>query len=403
MVLRNAYHPGQAIALTREEEKQMESPSRRGRPAARVDPIGRVGQVLVFAVALFMCLTALAVAVSGPTLAQSSYPDVVSYRVTNTPNYTDPGHEAFWGAIPSTDVPLTASIAPGGGHTPDVQIKSANDGYNLYTLFRWNDTAGPSYASIDELWQAPNGTLMPLTSEDTANVTHLYYNATYYYQDRAALLWFLPQSLGRQQVPAMVLGSDGALTGGAAEIWHWQSNPTDNSPLDSGFPGGYTNATGTPIYPADNLSFAEDDYTNMTGFFTIPGNFGVGAPNLVPEADPFLIHVGSRYDNGSKTWTVEMVRSFTTPLTAPYCVQVEAGATYYVAFAIWNGRLGESSAYKSVSQWYTLTVSNETVSAPAGPAGGVPLAIAAATGVGLLLVGIMIGAVVRSFRKEEEK
>lgn len=356
------------------------------------------------ALTVLVGLSAFAVLVSGPAVAQASYPDVVSYRVSSTPNYTDPGGEPFWAGIPSTDVPLTASIAPGGGHTPDVQIKSANDGYNLYALFRWNDTAGASYASNTELWQAPNGTLIPLDPAATATVTHLYYNATYYYQDRAALLWFLPQSIGRDQTPRMVLGSAGNLTGGAGEIWHWQSNPTDNNPLDTAFPGGYTDTTGKPIYPADNLSFAEDDYTNATGFFTVPGNFGRPAvPNLVPEADPFLIHVGSRYDNVSKTWTVEMVRSFTTPLTAPYCVQLAAGATYYVAFAIWNGRLGESAAYKSVSLWYTLTVSNQTVSQPAGTTGGIPLTLAVGTGLGLLLVGVMIGVVVRSFRKEEEK
>jgi cytochrome b558/566 subunit A len=350
-----------------------------------------------------MALSALATAAVGPVRAQGSYPDVLSYRVDGAVNYSDPGGEAFWPSIPWTDVPLVASIAPGGGHTPDVRIKSANDGYQIFVLFQWNDSAGPSFASNDELWQAPNGTLMLLNPEDTANVTHLFYNATYYYQDRAALLWFLPQSLGRQQTPAMVLGSEGAITGGAAEIWHWQSNPTDNSPLDTGFPGGYTDSLGNPIYPADNLSFAESDYTNMTGFFTVPGYFGAGAPNLAPEMDPFLIHVGSSYSNATKQWTVEMVRTFTTSQGTPYCVQLEPGATYYTAYAIWNGRLGESAAYKSVSQWYTLTVSNQTVATTPVSTGGVPLNLAAAVGVGLLLVGVMIGAVVRSFRREDGK
>lgn len=361
------------------------------------------GRVLGFGLALLMALSACSVLSSAPGRAATSYPNVPSYRVQGAVNYSDPGNEPFWNLVPSTDVPLSASIAPGGGHTPDVQIKSANDGYNVFVLFRWNDSAGPSFASNEELWQAPNGTLMPLDPAETTDVTHLYYNATYYYQDRAALLWFLPQSLGRQQIPAMVLGSEGALTGGAAEIWHWQSNPTDNNPLDTGFPGGYTDSADRPIYPADNLSYAEEDYTNMTGFFTIAGNFGAGAPNLVPEADPFLVHVGSHYDDASKTWTVEMVRSFTTSQATPYCVQVIPGVPFYVAFATWNGRLGESSAYKSVSSWYTLTVSNQTVTEAPAPPGGIPLTIAAGVGLGMLFVGIMIGVVVRSFRKEEEK
>ncbi len=353
---------------------------------------------------LFLVLTvalgALAAGVAGPARGQSAYPNVLSYRVDGAVNYSNPGGEGFWQGIPWTDAPLVASISPGGGHTPDVRVKSANDGYDVIVLMQWNDSAGPSFESNDELWQAPNGTLMLLNPEDTLNVTQLYYNATYYYQDRAAVLWFLPQSLGRQQTPAMMLGSDGAITGGAAEIWHWQSNPTDNNPQDAGFPGGYTDSAGNTIYPADNLSFAEDDYTNMTGFFTTPGYFGAGAPNLAPEMDPFLVHVGSSYSNATKQWTVEMVRSFTTSQGTPYCVQLAAGSTYYTAFAVWNGRLGESAGYKSVSGWYTLTMSNQTAAQAPAATGGVPLNLAAAAGLGMLFVGIIIGAVVRSFRRE---
>ncbi len=360
-------------------------------------------RLAVLVLTLLLGFSAFAILISPPAVSAASDSNVVSHRVDGAVNYTDPGGESFWSSIPVTDVPLVASITPGGGHTPDVQIKSANDGYNVYVLFRWNDSQGASFESNDEVWQAPNGTIMPFDSADTANVKQLYFNATYYYQDRAALLWFLPQSLGRDQTPRMVLGSDGALSGGAAEIWHWQSNPTDNNALDTGFPGGYTDSLGNPIYPADNLSFAEDDYTNMTGFFTVPGNFGAGAPNLVPEADPFLIHVGSLYDNASKTWTVEMVRSFTTSQTNPYCVQLTSGVSYYVAFATWNGRLGESSAYKSVSQWYTLTISNLTAAQAPAPEGGISLTVATGVGIGMLLVGVMIGAVVRSSRKGEDK
>ncbi len=385
------------MAMERQPSRATGGEAGRGRSSLRL----REGCILILAVAI--ALSTAAIAVAPAARAQAAYPAVVSYRVTGAADYGDPGGEAFWQGIPWTDVPLVASIAPGGGHTPDVRIRSANDGFNLVLLFNWNDTQGPSFASNTELWRAQNGTLMTLDPANTTGVTQLYYNATYYYQDRAAALFFLPQSLGRQQTPAMVLGSDGALTGGAAEIWHWQSNPTDNSPLDTSFPGGYTNASGAPIYPADNLSFAEDDYTNLTGFFTVPGYFGAGAPNLVPEADPFAIHVGSSYSSAAKQWTVEMVRSFTTPQTAPYSVQLVPGTSYYTAYAIWNGRLGESAAYKSVSTWYNLTLSNETVAQAPGPTGGVPLTIAVAAGLGLLLVGAMIGAVVRSFRREDGK
>ena len=80
----------------------------------------------------------------------------------------------------------------------------------------------------------------------------------------------------------MELGSSGAITGGAADIWHWQSVPTDNNPSDQDFPGGYTDPTGKAIYPNNNMSFAEDDFTDMTGFFVTGGSFGADAPNLDP-------------------------------------------------------------------------------------------------------------------------
>jgi cytochrome b558/566 subunit A len=227
----------------------------------------------------------------------------------------------------------------------------------------------------------------------------LFYNSTYYYPDRAAVLWFLPNASNRQQSPVMQLGSSGAITGGAAEIWHWQSVPTDNSPNDTGFPGGYTDPSGNLIFPSDNLSFAEDDYTNMTGFFVIGGSFGKDAPNLQPYADPYLVHVGNYFSTADKTWTVEMVRTFNPSDAATYRVQLANGASYFVAFAIWNGSMGESSHIKSVSQWYNLTISNQTpptTTPTTQPSeGGVSPTLAAVVAVGLLIVGVVIGILTR--------
>ena len=248
--------------------------------------------------------------------------------------------------------------------------------------------------------------MLPLNPEDTAQVTQLFYNSTYYYPDRAAILWFLENATGRHQSPAMELGSNGAITGGAANIWHWQSVPTDNNPNDTDFPGGYTNPSGTSIFPADNLSFAEDDYTNATGFFVVPGSFGADSPNLDPYADPYLVHVGSYFSQANKAWTVEMVRSFTTSEASQYRVQLTTGSSYFVAFAVWNGKLGESAHIKSVSQWYTLTVSDQpppapTISTPIEA--GVPATQAAAVGTGLLIVGVIIGIVIRPRRNQTQK
>ncbi len=335
--------------------------------------------------------------------AQTSFQNIVSFRVSGTPNYSSPGGESFWNSIAWTNVPLAASVSPGGGHTPNLLVKSANDGYNVYMLFKWNVTEGPSFLSENELYRAANGTLLPLTPGVTTNVTQLFYNSTYYYPDRIAMLWFIENQTQMKQSPVMALGSDGAITGGAAEIWHWQANPTDNSLNDTGFPGGYTDPSGQPVFPADNLSFAEDDYTNTTGFFVIGGCFGINASNLVQYADPFIVHAGSYYSNSNKTWTVEMVRSFTTAQATNYRVQLKDGSSYFIALAVWQGRMGESADFKSVSQWYNITISSlppPVTQTTTTANGGVTVPLAAMVAIGALIVGIAIGTIIRSSPKK---
>jgi hypothetical protein len=334
------------------------------------------------------------------TSAQVQITNLTSYRVSGSVNFSNPGSESFWQSIPWTNVSLSASVTPGGGHTPSLLVKSANDGYNINMLFSWNATAGASYLASNEVYKAPNGSLLALTPALTQNVTQLFYNSTYYYPDRVAMLWFLDNSTSRQQSPQMMLGSDGAITGGAANIWHWQSNPTDNNANDTGYPGGYVDPSGKSLLPADNLSFAEDDYTNTTGFFVVGAGFP-GAPNLDPYSSPYLVLVGNQYAPATKTWTVEMTRTFTTD--APnHRVQLATGSSYFAAFAVWQGRLGESSDMKSVSQWYNLTVSDQPFSSTAlTPQGsGVSLETALAVAAGTLLVGFVVGSVLRWGTKE---
>ncbi len=332
---------------------------------------------------------------AGQAAADTAFPNIVSHRVQGTANFSAPGSEPFWTTTGWTVVPLAASVSPGGGHTGQLLLKSANDGFHIYVLLRWNDSQGPSYASQTEVYKAPNGTLIPLTPLATSSVKQLFYNSTYYYQDRAAVLWFLGNPSQRHQPPAMNLGTNGAITGGAADIWHWQSNPTDNNRNDTGYPGGYTDPSGRVIYPPDNLSFSEDDYTNMTGFFVTAGSFGKGSPNLDPYVDPFVILTGTAYSFADKTWTIEMVRSLTVG-DPRYMVEFATNSSYYAAFAVWQGKLGESSHLKSVSQWYTVTISDR----PSSPSvtttsQGVTPVLAVVVALGTLLVGIVLGTFLR--------
>jgi hypothetical protein len=336
-----------------------------------------------------------------PAVAQTSVINITSYRVDGAPNYNAPGNETFWKNIGWTNVSLSASVSPGGGHTSSVLVKSANDGFNIYVLFRWSDPQGPSYGSSSEEYYAPNGTLVELDPTQTGLVNQLYYNVTagYYYQDRVAMLWFLNGT--RDVVPAMKLNTTGIITDGSANIWHWQSVPTDNNiQNDTDFPGGYTDVKGTLIYPPNNSSFAENDYTDKDGFFLVGGNSTQTPPVIDAYSNPFIILAGNYFSTMNKTWTVEMVRALTVSQDSAYNVQLSVGTSYFVGFAVWNGKMGESAHIKSVSQWYKLTVSNEAAPTPATPTGGVSLTLATATGAGLLLAGLIIGVVMRPEKKK---
>lgn len=356
-----------------------------------------VSSKIVYVLLLTSLMLFLPVLSPRPVIAQTVVSTIVSYHVSGAPDYNAPGNESFWKNIGWTDVSLSASVSPGGGHTPDVLVKSANDGYNIYVLFRWSDPQGPSYGSSEEEYRLPNGTIVPLTNPEGVN--QLYYNITagYYYQDRVAMLWFLRGTVG--QVPAMDLNSTGAITNGTANIWHWQSVPTDNVSFPDSAAGNYTDPAGKTIFPPNNSSFAEDDYTNKTGLFPIAGSLS-GVPNLDPYADPFIILAGNSFSTTNKTWTVEMVRPFLEPQASSYRVQLSVGSTPFVGFAVWNGKLGESAHIKSVSEWYKLSVSNEAAPSPAAPESGVSLILATATGAGLLIAGLIVGVVVRPEKKK---
>jgi ethylbenzene dehydrogenase len=336
--------------------------------------------------------------------AQASVVNIISYRVEGAPNYNAPGNESFWNNIGWTNVPLSATVKPGGGQTANVLVKSANDGFNIYVLFRWDDNQGPSYGSSPEVYVNSTGQLVDLNFSDTGAVHQLYYSSTYYYPDRVAMLWFLNGT--RDVVPAMSLNTTGAITDGSANIWHWQAVSTDNNPADTSYPGNYTDPRGKLIFPPNNSSFAEDDYTDKTGFFPIAGNVSISSSsppfslNLDPYGNPYAVLAGNYFSTTNKTWTVEMVRPLTESQDAKYRVQLEVGASYFVGFGVWNGKMGESAHIKSVSDWYSFTVSNQTPTSPPTPATGVSLSLAAAAGTGLLIAGLIVGFLIKPERKK---
>lgn len=62
----------------------------------------------------------------------------------------------------------------------------------------------------------------------------------------------------------------------------------------------------------------------------------------------FFIWTGATYSNGY--WTVEYARPLSVPLNyANWMPNITTGKTYYVAFAVWQGKLGETLFDKSMT------------------------------------------------------
>jgi DMSO reductase family type II enzyme heme b subunit len=89
-------------------------------------------------------------------------------------------------------------------------------------------------------------------------------------------------------------------------------------------------------------------------------DLGEAAENLtasglgtVETAGDGQIAAGSKWEGG--TWRVVLARPLATGAQAEHAVQLEAGKTIKVAFAVWDGGLGERAGLKSFAkQWLEL-------------------------------------------------
>lgn len=72
----------------------------------------------------------------------------------------------------------------------------------------------------------------------------------------------------------------------------------------------------------------------------------------------FFVKTGATYSNGF--WTVEYVRPLQVPQAyAQWMPNFTVGNTYYVAFAVWQGKLGETLFDKSITSGFLqFTLSN---------------------------------------------
>jgi len=185
--------------------------------------------------------------------------------------------------------------------------------------------------------------------------------------------------------PKMVLGTTGALGtggGGASEMWLWSSNPTDNSSLDTGYPG-LKMPNGTVLDSAafglpSHASYAIDGLTNATSFYQLGGlpmssqfpyinNPAFYTTNLSTIAginnfmNPYEVQAKGNYNSGANSWTVEFVRALTTSSANgenAYQLQMDTKNphNYHIAFAVSQGQASQTYLiyYNSVSFWWSF-------------------------------------------------
>jgi hypothetical protein len=352
-------------------------------------------------------------------------------KVNGVPNFSGPGgvgSESFWNTVQAHPIPLEQSVPyPGSpaGYTNTVTVKMAwTDSSGTPELMilmtfpnagsgaNWNGNQPvPIVNSTLQNYKGSNSPMFPNatvaefcgTNTNASNprclgvaypgntILPLAIGPKYIYPEQASVLLGIAPGAGTDnwyQVsykPKMVEGTSGALstgTGGAAEMWTWASNPTDNNSLDTGYPG-IKFPNGTNMDPSDfgmpkRASYAIDGYTNGSSYYQIGGMPNSSPWPFVNEAylensnlsqigpvvsawNPFEVQAKATYNSGANTWTVEFVRNLTTTsANGENSVQEQlnpkAPYNYHIAFAVSQGQLSQTYLvyYNSVSFWWAF-------------------------------------------------
>ncbi|BAK54636.1 cytochrome b558/566 subunit A [Sulfurisphaera tokodaii] len=248
-----------------------------------------------------------------------------------------------------------------------------------------------NYSGI--LLPTPNGTQITVLSNGSIILWHslrpmedllysdgmfygYYTNSTWYYPDRVAMMWYMgsviPPSKDGMNIGGKYPGQkfDGvtfkyaggslAQPGGAANIWMWVSGATwNNSTYDPAFKVNLwqnESLTGLPYVDPGNHGFAVPLYTNNTDMYEVDcaGIWYTPVASKGLNGSLFFIWTGATWSNGY--WTVEFARPLAVPPNyANWMPNITVGKTYYVAFAVWQGKLGETLFDKSItSSFLTL-------------------------------------------------
>jgi hypothetical protein len=322
---------------------------------------------------------------------------------------TTNGVQTTWvtGAIDQYGNPLNNGAA--------ILVKSLNIVTNIPGMGNVDITSGSQLLQLglnNTFWA--QGAYNLFYPEDTAEYVNLFHNSTWVYPLRAAVMWDLggvPNTWFKvAYTPHMLLGTSGAFSAGQVEVWHWNSNPRSNSTEDYGYAGILSSITGASWtmanythYPAYqdplNLGYlphqglVADMFVNGSSIYYIGGipyvttfpalnnpninNWQWLQGNYTPSElwNPSVVATGDQLltqPNGQTYLTLEYARTFSTVGVSGgqgeshYQVQFQPGNTYHTAFAWFQGAIGESVDFKSISLWWNVYIqpSNGSASSP---------------------------------------
>ncbi len=388
-----------------------------------------VGMALVFSYVIIFFGVSFLINAGSQQLNTIYVPEVKNAA----PNFAAPGTESFWNSVKAQPVPLEQTVEyPGSpaGFTNSITVKMAwtnsTKTPELMVLLtfpnvggstaNWNGNVAGGIPIVNSTLLHYPGANKPIFPNATAaefcgtnsNASNpsclgvaypgdtalpLAIGSSYIYPEQASVLFGIAPGAGTDnwyQVsykPKMVVGTSGALstgTGGAAEMWTWASNPTDNSSQDAGYPG-LKFPNGTAMDPSffgmpRHASYAIDGYTNGSSYYQIGGMPGsspypflnsayletanlssVGAVSPASAWNPFEVQAKGTYSSNGNSWTVEFVRNLTTSsANGENSVQQQFNTNalynYHVAFAISQGQMSQTYLlyYNSVSFWWAF-------------------------------------------------
>jgi len=254
------------------------------------------------------------------TFAAPAAADIVALKTNESITIDGRANEGFWSRIPGVEIPLAASTAEGGKVTK-LTVKAANNGTHIFLLTVWSDR------TEDRVWHRPAD------------------YPTGPFEDRVAVLI----SIGAPAMtsPCMKFGTNGAVTAGEADLWHWHAARDD--------PDGM-NFTYTSPPPADKWyapwPVSDDQYANTTARYNDKAAGGRAEGRWDVRAKGEWV--------GAGIWTVEHARTLSAP-DAKFDAALTTGTTVQVSFAVYDGGQAETEETKSISSWKTLEISSKYV------------------------------------------